>query len=101
MDSWQTLSRLSRKSDGDLRSKVCGWFLSVLLNLLSFIFGKVETLLENFFGIGLPSCAFTLPETFHDPTEVVSLFFADCGLTTVPDKIGSLFFSFFFDFLSF
>jgi len=56
---------------------------------------EIEISLVRFFGEALPLCAYTVSETFTDPVEVTYWSMADCGLTTVPGKIGSTFLSFF------
>jgi len=78
-----------------------GFLFFVLLFIPQFLneaLSVAETSLERFLGVGsLSLCASTVPETFVDPAEVTYLSLADCGLTTVPEKIGLDFLlSFFF-----
>ena len=81
-----------RKSGRNSTSQVFFLFPFSFLN-------KIETSLERFLGVqgGLSVCASTTPGTFTDSAEVTYLSLTDCGLTTVPDKIGlNFFFSFYF-----
>ena len=67
-----------------------------------FIFvNKQKPRLRDYLELRVASlCASTVPETFTDPAEVTFLSLADCGLNTVPEKFGLIFFSFFCFFCS-
>jgi len=55
--------------------------------------GIAETWLESQLGMSLSICSKCFPGETQDPTEITTLNLSDCGLTSLPDKIGLPFFS--------